>query len=127
MIENLYADMFLSCVTGNVSQWGEVKKKTVDRTRPKPKDVQNNSTESPSASHRGGRGRGGFEGRGRARGDRGRGGRGGRAGAQVANGSHASGPGATTDAPSATEPSVAPTWGDIDKGTNFDSFNQINR
>ncbi|KAJ5287641.1 hypothetical protein N7478_003327 [Penicillium angulare] len=71
---------------GNVSQWGEVKKKTTDRTRPKAKEVQSTSTEPTAASVRGARGRGGFEGRGRARGDRGRGGRGGRAGAQAANG-----------------------------------------
>ncbi|RAH72393.1 putative RNAPII degradation factor Def1 [Aspergillus aculeatinus CBS 121060] len=64
---------------GNVSQWGEVKKKTTDRSRPKPKEVQSTPTESVIPSVRGGRGRGGFEGRGRARGDRGRGGRGGRA------------------------------------------------
>ncbi|KAJ5141294.1 hypothetical protein N7526_002289 [Penicillium atrosanguineum] len=65
---------------GNVSQWGEVKKKTAaDRTKPKAKEVQSTPTESIAASARGARGRGGFEGRGRARGDRGRGGRGGRA------------------------------------------------
>ncbi|KAJ5683783.1 Ubiquitin system component Cue [Penicillium maclennaniae] len=65
---------------GNVSQWGEVKKKTAaDRTKPKAKEVQSTPTESITASARGARGRGGFEGRGRARGDRGRGGRGGRA------------------------------------------------
>ena len=69
-------DFFFS-LTGNVSQWGEVKK-TTDRTRPKPKEAQNTQTESTPVSVRGGRGRGGFEGRGRARGDRGRGGRGGR-------------------------------------------------
>ncbi|KAL4954503.1 hypothetical protein BDW69DRAFT_139647 [Aspergillus filifer] len=68
---------------GNVSQWGEVKKKTTDRSRPKPKEVQSTPTEPVTAAVRGGRGRGGFEGRGRARGDRGRGGRGGRAGAHA--------------------------------------------
>ncbi|KAJ5167985.1 uncharacterized protein N7482_003579 [Penicillium canariense] len=72
---------------GNVSQWGEVKKKTTDRTRPKAKEVQSTSTETTAASIRAGRGRGGFESRGRARGDRGRAGRGGRAGAQTTNGS----------------------------------------
>ncbi|KAL4916300.1 hypothetical protein BDW62DRAFT_186486 [Aspergillus aurantiobrunneus] len=68
---------------GNVSQWGEVKKKTTDRSRPKPKEVQSTPTELATTAVRGGRGRGGFEGRGRARGDRGRGGRGGRAGAHA--------------------------------------------
>lgn len=68
---------------GNVSQWGEVKKKTTDRSRPKPKEVQATPTEPTTTAVRGGRGRGGFEGRGRARGDRGRGGRGGRAGAHA--------------------------------------------
>ncbi|KAE8146554.1 hypothetical protein BDV25DRAFT_48732 [Aspergillus avenaceus] len=84
---------------GNVSQWGEVKKKTTDRTRSKPKEVQSTPTESTAAPVRGGRGRGGFEGRGRARGDRGRGGRGGRAGAHT-NGSRPEKPAAptTTDA-----------------------------
>lgn len=66
---------------GNVSQWGEVKKKTTDRSRSKAKEAQSTPTETTTASVRGGRGRGGFEGRGRARG--GRGGRGGRAGAHV--------------------------------------------
>ncbi|KAF9889027.1 RNAPII degradation factor [Aspergillus nanangensis] len=69
---------------GNVSQWGEVKKKTADRPRPKPKEVQATPTETTPAPVRGARGRGGFEGRGRARVDRGgRGGRGGRAGAHT--------------------------------------------
>lgn len=81
-----------------MSQWGEVKKKTTDRTKPKVKEVQSTPTEPTVASARGGRGRGGFEGRGRARGDRGRGGRGGRAGAPT-NGTRA-----TTGA---VEPTVA--------------------
>lgn len=85
---------------GNVSQWGEVKKKTTDRTRPKPKEVQSTPTEPAVASVRGARGRGGFESRGRARGDRGRGGRGGRAG------SHANG---TRTAATTTEPSASTT------------------
>ncbi|KAL4866159.1 hypothetical protein BDV12DRAFT_173366 [Aspergillus spectabilis] len=76
---------------GNVSQWGEVKKKTTDRSRPKAKEVQSTPTEPAGTAVRGGRGRGGFEGRGRARGDRGRGGRGGRAGAH-ANGTRAEKP-----------------------------------
>ncbi|KAA8646282.1 hypothetical protein EYZ11_000617 [Aspergillus tanneri] len=80
---------------GNVSQWGEVKKKTTDRSRPKPKEVQSTPTETTPVSVRGGRGRGGFEGRGRARGDRGRGGRGGRAGAHT-NGSRSEKPAVTT-------------------------------
>lgn len=69
---------------GNASQWGEVKKKTTDRSRSKAKDVpkpQTTGGETVPLTSRGGRGRGGFEGRGgRARGDRGRGGRGGRVG-----------------------------------------------
>ncbi|KAL2800995.1 hypothetical protein BJX66DRAFT_290674 [Aspergillus keveii] len=68
---------------GAVSQWGEVKKKTTDRSRLKAKEVQNTPIEPAPTAVRGGRGRGGFEGRGRARGDRGRGGRGGRAGAHA--------------------------------------------
>ncbi|KAF3386472.1 hypothetical protein F1880_001026 [Penicillium rolfsii] len=98
---------------GNVSQWGEVKKKTTDRTRPKPKDVQSNPTDITAASARGGRGRGGFEGRARARGDRGRGGRGGRAGAQAANGSRPADVSASVTAPVA-EPSVAAAWGEVE-------------
>lgn len=65
---------------GTISQWGEVKKKTVDRSRSKVKDASNNATDAGTGSIRGTRGRGGFEGRGRGRGDRARGGRGGRAG-----------------------------------------------
>nr|KMM72975.1 hypothetical protein CPAG_09265 [Coccidioides posadasii RMSCC 3488] len=68
---------------GNVSQWGEVKKKHADRPRTKPKEAQPPATEAAAPSSRGGRARGGFDGRGRARGDRGRGGRGGRAAAHV--------------------------------------------
>ncbi|KAF7590555.1 RNAPII degradation factor, partial [Aspergillus hancockii] len=81
---------------GNVSQWGEVKKKTTDRSRPKPKEVQSTPIESTTAPVRGGRGRGGFDTRGgRARGDRGRGGRGGRAGVHT-NGSRPEKPAAPT-------------------------------
>ncbi|KAL8709547.1 MAG: hypothetical protein Q9225_007437 [Loekoesia sp. 1 TL-2023] len=73
---------------GNISQWGEVKKKTKDRSQPKAKDATVPSADTTQASTRGGRGRGGVEGsRGRGRGsERGRGaGRGGRA-ASSANG-----------------------------------------
>ncbi|KAI9877703.1 MAG: hypothetical protein M1830_003045 [Pleopsidium flavum] len=69
---------------GNVSQWGEVKKKNKDRSRSKAKDPSAPLTESVNVPSRGGRGRGTFEGSrgGRGRGsDRGRGaGRGGRGG-----------------------------------------------
>ncbi|KAK2855616.1 hypothetical protein FQN49_005013 [Arthroderma sp. PD_2] len=69
---------------GNVSQWGEVKKKNTDRTRQKiTKDVQPVSGEQNALPPRAGRGRGGFEQRGRGRGDRGRAGRGGRAGSHA--------------------------------------------
>ncbi|KAH8426924.1 putative RNAPII degradation factor Def1 [Aspergillus melleus] len=87
---------------GNVSQWGEVKKKTTDRSRPKPKEVQSTPTETTPAPVRAGRGRGGFEGRGRARGDRGRGGRGGRAGAHT-NGSRLEKPAVTAPIASTAE------------------------
>ncbi|KAJ5582450.1 Ubiquitin system component Cue [Penicillium sp. DV-2018c] len=73
---------------GNVSQWGEVKKKTA-----KPKEVQSTSAETTAATPRGTRGRGGLETRGRARADRGRGGRGGRAGAAT-NGTRTGAPAA---------------------------------
>ncbi|PLB40755.1 putative RNAPII degradation factor Def1 [Aspergillus candidus] len=72
---------------GNVSQWGEVKKKTTEKKQPKAKEVSTAPIETTTIPARGGRGRGGFEGRGRARGDRGRGGRGGRGGIVHANGS----------------------------------------
>ncbi|KAJ5736348.1 uncharacterized protein N7483_001473 [Penicillium malachiteum] len=91
---------------GNVSQWGEVKKKTTDRSRPKPKEVQSTAAESNAAPVRGARGRGGFEGRGRARGDRGRGGRGGRAGAHT-NGTRVVS--AAESVPAATAAAVAAT------------------
>ncbi|ODH23743.1 hypothetical protein ACO22_05362 [Paracoccidioides brasiliensis] len=89
---------------GNVSQWGEVKKKHTDRSRAKPKDPlsQADSLAAPPPA-RGGRGRGGLDIRGRGRGDRGRGGRGGRAGVHVN--------GARTEKPAAQpieEPESAP-------------------
>jgi hypothetical protein len=110
---------------GNVSQWGEVKKKT-DRSRSKVKEVskvQGSAAETAPSSTRGGRGRGGFEGRGRARGDRARGGRGGRAGAH-ANGTRAEKPtttattadtvegAATGDAATAKKPVDVGEWND---------------
>lgn len=64
--------MLISSVcSGNVSQWGEVKKKNKDRSRSKAKDPAAPLTESVNVpSSRGGRGRGNFEG---GRGGRGRG------------------------------------------------------
>ncbi|KAL8728418.1 MAG: hypothetical protein Q9181_005350 [Wetmoreana brouardii] len=73
---------------GNVSQWGEVKKKNKERALPKGKDAGASAADSAQSSTRGARGRGGVEGsRGRGRGtERGRGvPRGGR-GASSANG-----------------------------------------
>ncbi|KAJ5429786.1 Ubiquitin system component Cue [Penicillium cf. griseofulvum] len=93
---------------GNVSQWGEVKKKTTDRTRPKPKEAQSASTETTPSSARGTRGRGGIEGRGRVRADRGRGGRGGRAGATT-NGTRVVSTAGETPAPTAV-PAVTSEW-----------------
>ncbi|KAJ5103622.1 Ubiquitin system component Cue [Penicillium argentinense] len=108
-------DIYYSC-SGNVSQWGEVKK-TTDRTRPKAKEVQSIQTEPTTVSTRGSsRGRGAFEGRGRARGDRGRGGRGGRAGAQTANGTRTASsvaePAATN---AATEPVTTKVGGETEQ------------
>lgn len=68
---------------GAVSQWGEVKKKHVDRSKPKAKDVQPPQPDSTPSAPRAARGRGGADTRSRGRGDRSRGGRGGRAGAHV--------------------------------------------
>lgn len=105
--------MLISSVcSGNVSQWGEVKKKNKDRSRSKAKDPAAPLTESVNVpSSRGGRGRGNFEGGrgGRGRGsDRGRGaGRGGR-GVSSSNGHR----GSTTDKTSAdavTDGFSAPT------------------
>ncbi|KAJ5514158.1 Ubiquitin system component Cue [Penicillium fimorum] len=93
---------------GNVSQWGEVKKKTTDRTRPKPKETPSASTETTAASARGTRGRGGIESRGRVRADRGRGGRGGRAGAAT-NGTRVVSTALETPAPTAI-PAITPEW-----------------
>lgn len=71
-----------------MSQWGEVKKKTKDRSQSKAKDSATTSADTLAPSTRGGRGRGGSEtargtGRGRGASDRSRGasraGRGGRA------------------------------------------------
>jgi len=55
---------------GNISQWGEVKKKNKDRPQTKTKEPGPASAEATTASIRGGRGRGGLEG---SRGGRGRG------------------------------------------------------
>ncbi|CRG86086.1 RNA polymerase II degradation factor 1 [Talaromyces islandicus] len=96
---------------GNASQWGEVKKKTADKSRSKPKDAPkaHAATETGPAAARGGRGRGGFEARGgRARGDRGRGGRGGRAGAQ-GNGVRGEKPATATESIDTSASTVAPT------------------
>lgn len=109
---------------GNVSQWGEVKKKHgPDRSRPKAKESQQAPADTAVPSARGGRGRGGIEGRGgRARGDRGRTSRGGRAGAHV-NGARAApttsteAPQASTETPSDQPPAeVAPSsaWGQLE-------------
>ncbi|KAL6719011.1 RNAPII degradation factor [Lecanora helva] len=69
---------------GNISQWGEVKKKSKERSQSKPKDAAVTATDTSTQPSRGGRGRGGLEGGrgGRGRGtDRGRGvARGGRGG-----------------------------------------------
>ncbi|MCJ1466597.1 RNAPII degradation factor [Pseudocyphellaria aurata] len=72
---------------GNISQWGEVKKKTKDRSQSKIKDSSTPLGDMTNGSNRAGRGRGGLEG---ARGGRGRGsergrggGRGGRGGPSV--------------------------------------------
>ncbi|KAI9717292.1 MAG: hypothetical protein M1812_004819 [Candelaria pacifica] len=70
---------------GSISQWGEVKKKSKDRSRSKVKEPSPALADSTNLPSRGGRGRGGLEGSrgGRGRGsERGRGGgRGGRGGA----------------------------------------------
>ena len=55
---------------GNVSHWGEVKKKTKDRSQSKAKEGPSSSSEPAASSTRGGRGRGGLE---AARGSRSRG------------------------------------------------------
>ena len=117
--------------TGNISQWGEVKKKTKDRSRAKPQDSATVTTDTAVPSTRGGRARGGSDGhrggRGRAT-DRGRGlGRGGHGGS-VPNGArnHKVDKGATgvaqetpvnpnADAPA--ESSSVPVEGDWDKAT----------
>ncbi|KAI9793481.1 MAG: hypothetical protein M1835_007200 [Candelina submexicana] len=70
---------------GSIAQWGEVKKKSKDRSRSKVKEPSPALADSTNLPSRGGRGRGGLEGSrgGRGRGsERGRGGgRGGRVGA----------------------------------------------
>ena len=72
---------------GNISQWGEVKKKTKDRSQAKAKEAAAPLNENASTSNRGGRTRAGTEGvrGGRGRGsERGRGaGRGGRGGSTM--------------------------------------------
>ncbi|KAL8726675.1 MAG: hypothetical protein Q9166_006543 [cf. Caloplaca sp. 2 TL-2023] len=76
---------------GNISQWGEVKKKTKDRSQPKTKDSTTSAADTTHTITRGGRGRGTGEGsRGRGRGSErgrgaGRGGRGASAAAELRN------------------------------------------
>ncbi|KAK2734676.1 RNAPII degradation factor [Onygenales sp. PD_40] len=104
---------------GAVSQWGEVKKKHTDRSRAKAKEAPLQTESSAQPPARGGRGRGGFDNRGRARGDRGRGGRGGRAGTHI-NGTR-------TEKPSAqpaeeSEPAPVPdAWGKPEAPANEDN------
>lgn len=73
--------------SGNISQWGEVKKKNKDRSQSKAKEAAAPLNENTNTLNRGGRARGGNEGTrgGRGRGsERGRGaGRGGRGGSTV--------------------------------------------
>ncbi|MCJ1473866.1 hypothetical protein MMC13_002519 [Lambiella insularis] len=99
---------------GNISQWGEVKKKTKDRVRAKVDESSANPTEASTAS-RGGRGRGGSEGSRGGRGrttDRGRGpGRGSR-GAAGANG------GRTRDRPPADASIESSTGAGTNDGTS---------
>ena len=83
-------DTNLAACTGNISQWGEVKKKTKDRARSKVKDAPSTSAEPSVVPSRGARGRGSGDGsrggRGRAT-ERGRGaGRGFRGGAGMTGG-----------------------------------------
>lgn len=86
-----------------MSQWGEVKKKTKDRSQSKAKESTANVGDSSASATRGGRGRGGAEGSrgGRGRGsDRGRGTtRGGRAGSTTNGGRTRQGKVATDSAP----------------------------
>ena len=98
----------LVCVTGTISKWGEVKKKTKDRSVSKAKESTTTSTDISTSGARGGRGRGGSEsargGRGRST-DRGRGAsRGARAAAAAAS---TNGPRSTKTDTSAT---VEPSW-----------------
>ena len=81
--------------SGNISQWGEVKKKTKDRSQSKVKEAALATGDVSSASSRGGRGRGSSD---NPRGPRGRGSdrgrvttRGGRAGSTVNGTRHTSG------------------------------------
>ncbi|KAL8743946.1 MAG: hypothetical protein Q9190_003760 [Brigantiaea leucoxantha] len=100
-------------ILGSVAQWGEVKKKTKDRSQPKAKEPLNSGADTINTSSRSGRGRGHHEGPrgGRGRGsERGRGaGRGGRAGSSV-NGPHNSSiEKPAIEAPASTE------WGEAPK------------
>ncbi|PGH18058.1 hypothetical protein AJ79_00685 [Helicocarpus griseus UAMH5409] len=95
---------------GNVSQWGEVKKKHTGQSRAKPKEPLSQADSTAPTPTRGGRGRGGFDTRGRARGDRGRGGRGGRAGAHV-NGTRVEKPVAQPTEESEAAAAPADAWG----------------
>ncbi|KAL8992340.1 MAG: hypothetical protein Q9169_007173 [Polycauliona sp. 2 TL-2023] len=102
---------------GNISQWGEVKKKTKDRSQPRSKDPAITTADAAHTSTRGGRGRGGIDGfRGRGRGsERPRGTtRGGRVASAAAE------PRSTILDKSSTDAAPAGAVGDWDKDTTPD-------
>ena len=109
-------DKWLTVSPGNISQWGEVKKKTKERSQSKVKEAAPAAGETSNTSARGGRGRGGSDGPrgGRGRGsDRGRGTtRGGRAGSTANGTRHASGDKSAIDS---APPAVSPSWDEAPK------------
>ncbi|KAK9386829.1 hypothetical protein V1515DRAFT_536864 [Lipomyces mesembrius] len=102
---------------GHASQWGEVKKKTKERSKSKgPFASSEYSRSSGSVSTRG-RSRGGFESRGRGRGDRGRS-RGGNANGRVA---HEVTEDSTPSLPTQALDTSNATWGEPATATDFAS------
>ncbi|GAB7356428.1 hypothetical protein MBLNU459_g7201t1 [Dothideomycetes sp. NU459] len=94
---------------GHVSQFADVQKKTKDRARSKAKDSTATAGSEATASARGTRGRGGFEG---ARGGRARGGDRGRGGFRGARGGHAATDPIAKDTSAVSVPTTeSPAWG----------------
>ncbi|KAK9373586.1 uncharacterized protein V1513DRAFT_465537 [Lipomyces chichibuensis] len=102
---------------GHASQWGEVKKKTKERSKSKGPFTTSEYTRSSGSASTRGRSRGGFESRGRGRGDRGRS-RGGNVNGRVV---HEVAEDSTPSLPTQATDTSNATWGEPVSTTDFAS------